>query len=175
MQLNMKKLIIPLLLLSLVACNRGLYRSKVNPGYKPLSAFKVDSINIVGSDTADFLNYNFGHHKDKYIGKPFKVLVNDLRPNIYQVTTRQPPYDRGFFNEINIYFHDIGYDKKGVYYDLVVVFQDKLLTKEYRIIENNYDYTWNKTKYDYFKNLIIKDIVVSDSRTWNKASKNVLK
>lgn len=170
----MKKLILSLLILSFVACHKEIYRSRVNPNYKPLTQFKTDSVAPMGSDTADYLHYNFIDHKDKYIGEKFSKLIRDLKINITQGITAPNFYDPKYYNDINLYFYDISYAgiKNGIEYYLYIRFQDKFACKEFDNIQRKSNLLWNKEHYEFLKNKIVIDVVLGDSRNWEKASKN---
>jgi hypothetical protein len=170
MIVNLRKTLIFVLLLSLVACSREMYKSRVNKVYKPLSVFKADTAKMqLGADTADYIKYNFIQNKHNYIGKKFKYLAKDLKLDFFEVRISDEYYDRAHIHSLTFYFFDRYWVRKGVYYDLIILFQDKLSVGEYELLENNnntWNFTWNKSKYNFFKNRIIKDIIMSDSRAW---------
>ena len=168
MNRNLRKTLIFVLLLSLLSCSREMYKSRVNKVYKPLSAFKADTAKMqLGADTADYLIYNFEKNKAYYIGKKFEYLVQDLRLNIFEVLLSPDRYINSIAAfTFKFYFATYQY-KRGVYCDILIKFQPRIASKDYYLI-SNYIWLWDQAKYDFFKDRIVKDISITDSRKWKR-------
>jgi len=162
----MKTHLIPLILLTLMACGTAKNTSVVNNKYKPITKFKADPLAPVGSDTADFLQYNFIDHKDKYIGKKFAALMADMKLNVISITF-VPIYDDGDYSEaVRLDFYDIGYFRNGLKFYLIITFQEKFKFMELYDISLKTNQGWSKEQYEYLKEKVIKDIKMGDSRRW---------
>ena len=162
----MRTYLILLILLSLIACGTAKYTSEVNNKYKPITKFKAGSLAPIGSDTADFLQYNFIDHKDKYIGKKFAAFMVDMKLNVHDVTCTPIYYDRQYCDKVHMYFYNTGYVRNGVEFYLVITFQEKFIYKELDDICIKNNRIWSKEQYEYLKDKVIKDIVLGDSRQW---------
>lgn len=156
----------PLILLTSISCGTAKYTSEVNIKYKPITKFKTESFAPIGSDTADFLQYNFIDHKDKYIGKKLAAFMIDLKLNVHDATCTPIYYDQKYCDAIDIHFYDFGYVRNGVVFYLVIIFQEKFIYKELNDICIKNNQIWSKEQYEYLKGKVIKDIVLGDSRKW---------
>lgn len=150
----------------LIGCGNIRTTSRVNDQYKPLSSFKVDSLAPLGSDTTDYLYYNFIVHKEKYVGKPFEALMKDLRLEIHSITFVPIYYHRRYCEEIRLNFKNPYIVKDGVKYNIIVLFADKFEYKELDDIYRNDKFIWSKKQFYYLKNRVVKNIFITDSRTW---------
>ncbi len=162
----MKTIVFPFLIFLLIGCGNIRTTSRVNDQYKPLSSFKVDSLAPLGSDTTDYLYYNFIVHKEKYVGKPFEALMKDLRLEIHSITFVPIYYHRRYCEEIRLNFKNPYIVKDGVKYNIIVLFADKFEYKELDDIYRNDKFIWSKKQFYYLKNRVVKNIFITDSRTW---------
>jgi len=162
----MKTIVFPFLIFLLIGCGNLRTTSRVNDQYKPLSSFKVDSLAPLGSDTTDYLYYNFIVHKEKYVGKPFEALMKDLRLEIHSITFVPIYYHRRYCEEIRLNFKNPYIVKDGVKYNIIVLFADKFEYKELDDIYRNDKFIWSKKQFYYLKNRVVKNIFITDSRTW---------
>jgi hypothetical protein len=151
-----------------MACSSVQNISRLNNQYKPLSTFKVDSLAPVGSDTADYLKYNFIEHKDKYIGKTFEQVMKEVKLDVYFCTIQPIYYDRKYCEDVLIRFYNpyLTERRKGVTYYLVITFKDKFDYKELDEIQRKDNFLWSKSQYDFLKKRVVKDIILGDSRDW---------
>ena len=164
----MKTILLPILFLALFSCNSLKNTSEVNDQYKPLKKFKPLKDAEIGSDTADYLTYNFVTHKEKYIGKPFEALVKDLKIEIVVIYFTPIYFDREFCDNIIIKFYNPKYIRKGVEYYLDVSFKDKFNYAKLDSIQWKDQYAWSETQFNYLKEKIVSRIGLGDSRNWNK-------
>ncbi len=162
----MKKIVFPFLIFLLIGCGNLRTTSRVNDQYKPLSSFKVDSLAPLGSDTTDYLYHNFVVHKDKYVGKPFETLMKDLRLEIHSITFVPIYYHRRYCEEIRLNFKNPYIVKDGVKYNIIVLFADKFEFNDLWAICKKDSLIWSKNQYKFLKNRAIKNIFITDSRTW---------
>lgn len=162
----MKKIVFPFLIFLLIGCGNIRTTSRVNDQYKPLSSFKVDSLAPLGSDTADYLYHNFVVHKDKYIGKPFEVLMKDLKLEIHSISFLPIYHHRKYCENITLNFWDPYRVKDGVKFYLSVYFDEKFIYKELYEIYRSDKFVWSKNQYSFLKKRIVKNTVLGDSRTW---------
>ena len=164
----MKSLLIPILLLALLSFNSLKNTSEVNDQYKPLKKFKPLKDAEIGSDTADYLTYNFITHKEKYIGKPLGTLIKDLRINIVGIYFMPIYFDRAHCENIRINLYSQIHVRKGVEYILYIEFKEKFNYKELYQCQYEDNFDWGEKQFLFLKDKIIKNIVISDSRNWNK-------
>lgn len=162
----MKTIVFPFLIFLLIGCGNIRTTSRVNDQYKPLSSFKVDSPAPLGSDTTDYLYYNFVVHKDKYVGKPFEALMKDLRLEIYSITFVPIYYHRRYCEEIRLNFKNPYIVKDGVKYNIIVLFAEKFEINDLYERRKIDGIIWGRNQYKYLKNRAIKNIFITDSRTW---------
>ena len=164
----MKTILLPILFLALFSCNSLKNTSEVNDKYKPLKKFKPLKDAEIGSDTADYLTYNFITHKEQYIGKPFYALVKDLKITISKILITPIYFDRAYCNNITILFYSPTIDKKGVEYYLDITFNEKFNYAELNNIQNIIPNSWSKLHFNFLKDRTIQNIIVGDSRNWKK-------
>ena len=163
----MKTFILPLAFLALISCNSLKNTDKTSDKYKPLKKFKQEQGAELGSDTANYITYNFIDRKEKYIGKPFRTLIKDLKIPIISTYFTPIYFDRAFCEEIQINFF-IPEAKKGIRYFLYVQFRDKFNYRELDLLNRNDNYIWSDSQFNYLKDKLIKDLIIGDSRNWNK-------
>ena len=164
----MKSLLIPILLLALFSCNSLRNTSEVNDQYKPLKKFKPLKDAEIGSDTADYLTYNFITNKEKYIGKSFAAFMKDLKMSIVSIYFTPIYFDRKYCESIRLNFFIPEIRNRGVQYYLYINFKDKFIYSELDSIQIKDQDAWSESQFNYLKDKIIKDIVIADSRNWKK-------
>ena len=129
----MKKIVyILLLLVSVVSCKTSQKIKSENPNYKPLEYFCTD--------TLAFYKYNFGNHKNFYVGKEMSYVINDMGK--YASAVPIPKYDKQYkadcIKGITLFLEpwgDIYVSKKG-YSDRIIVW---FYENEYLLEESYYE------------------------------------
>jgi hypothetical protein len=105
-------------------------------------------------------------HKENYLGKPFEVLMKDLRLEIHSITFVPIYYHRRYSEEIRLNFWDPYRVKEGVKYYLSVYFAEKFEFNDLWEICKKDKLIWSKNQYKFLKNRAVKNIFITDSRTW---------
>ena len=102
-------------------------------------------------------------NKEKYIGQPFAVLLDDLKIKPVKIITGYPANNRNVINTTSLYFRS---DLNNYY--IRIVWQDYILKTEINEKNNNRQlnkseidakYSYTKERKNSLKNKIIKDII----------------
>ena len=92
--------------------------------------------------------------------------MKDLRLEIHSITFVPIYYHRRYCEEIRLNFKNPYIVKDGVKYNIIVLFADKFEYKELDDIYRNDKFIWSKKQFYYLKNRVVKNIFITDSRTW---------
>lgn len=102
-------------------------------------------------------------NKEKYIGQPFAVLLDDLKIKPVKIISGSPANNRNVINTTSLYFRS---DLNNYY--IRIVWQDYILKTEINEKNNNRQlnkseidakYSYTKERKNSLKNKIIKDII----------------
>lgn len=93
-------------------------------------------------------------NKDKYIGKPFAVLLADLKIKPALIISLSPANNRNVINTTTFYFRS---DLNNYY--IRIVWQDFITKKEVKGIEKTHKYKATNEGKNILKGYIVKDIL----------------
>ena len=132
-----------------------------NPNYKDLESFK--------NDTLEYVKTNFFENQEFYVGKPLKVLFDDLEGDIiyFNINSLFNPMDKadGVSLAIRNKRHVESQNKSTGYVPtivkLIVKFTDLYLYNDaLELYDSSADPNWGKAQKDFYKDFIVKEIYI---------------
>jgi len=132
-----------------------------NPNYKDLESFN--------NDTLEYVKANFYENQEFYVGKPLKVLFDDLEGDIIYFTPSSLinaiNNSDGVSLTIRNKRHVVSQNKSTgyvpTYVDLIVKFTDQYLYDDaLELYDSNAEIKWGKAQEDFYKNFIVKEIFI---------------
>lgn len=162
-QKNTMKNIILILMLLATAC------AIVNKGHQQKTASEIPeyrSLEELEGDTVSYIIQSFYERKAYYIGKKGKVFFRDLELEIVDDLsglTAGPiataPYVNLLFVERNQLSTNENYENKPLFVIVEFVVPPTLFDAVQELQKNN-KHEWTKEEYNFYKNLIVENIVI---------------
>lgn len=134
----------------------GFFIIQDDSSHKPLASFN--------KDTAAYLAYNFVQHKEKYVNKPFSVLMNDLEFPIMTFMAGDFSINKFVYVDLSIFSYD--HNKTFIRrqldlkpFDLIIMWATPIKKDTARAIIVKGGGHWSQESSDYFGKLIVGDVL----------------
>ncbi len=125
-----------------------------NPNYKDLESFN--------NDTLEYVKANFYENQEFYVGKPLKVLFDDLEARIvsFTISSMINPIEKS--DGVSLTIRYTKYEEEKTKYMKLIIKFDQLYDYDdaLELYDSSADPNWGEAQEDFYKDFIVKEIFI---------------